>query len=199
MFDDAAHPLALDAIDPRRAQLGDMPWVFAEKLKRARALTALCHEQGAKLIINDDVVLAIACGADGIHLGGTDGSLRDARRLLPPSCIIGASCYNDLNLAHQAIADGASYVAFGACFDSPTKPAAQRVTNDQLIRFRAAVGSTVAICGIGGITRDNVAELGTSVNAVALISELFGSPAQPATPEQVHDRVQQFMAEPAIT
>lgn len=183
----------------RMLQYRDKISPVAEKLKRARALTALCHEQGAKLIINDDVVLAIACGADGVHLGGTDGSLRDARRLLPPSCIIGASCYNDLNLAHRAMAEGASYVAFGACFDSPTKPAAQRVTNDQLIRFRAALGSTVAICGIGGITRDNVAELGTSVNAVALISELFGSPAQPATPEQVHDRVQQFLAEPAIT
>ena len=171
---------------------------IAEKLKRARALVAFCHQHGAKLIINDDVVLAIACGADGVHLGDTDGSLRDARRLLPPGCIIGASCYNDLSIAHRAIADGASYVAFGACFDSPTKPAAQRVTTDQLVAFREALGPSIAICGIGGITRDNVAELGTNVDAIALISELFGTPDQPATPEQVHDRVQQFLAEPAI-
>ncbi len=153
----------------RMLQYRDKISPVAEKLKRARALTALCHEQGAKLIINDDVVLAIACGADGIHLGGTDGSLRDARRLLPPSCIIGASCYNDLNLAHRAVADGARYVAFGACFDSPTKPAAQRVTNDQLIRFRAALGYNCGHLWHWGHWRDNVAELGTSVNAVALI------------------------------
>jgi thiamine-phosphate pyrophosphorylase len=169
---------------------------MAEKLVRARALAALCHQQGAKLIVNDDVVLAVACGADGVHLGGTDGSVRDARRLLPSGTIIGASCYNDLGLAQQAVADGASYVAFGACFDSPTKPAARRVSLEQLAAFRQALGAQVAICGIGGITLDNVAQLEGKVDAIALISELFGTPDQPTTPERVRDRVRQFMAEP---
>ena len=170
---------------------------MAEKLRRARALAALCQQYGAKFIVNDDVVLAVASGADGVHLGTTDGSIRDARRLLPPDTIIGASCYNDLALARQALADGASYVAFGACFDSPTKPAARRVTPDQLAGFRAALGPEVAICGIGGITRDNYEQLDGCVNAIALISELFGTPEHPTDPETVRSRVGQFLTEPA--
>ena len=167
-----------------------------QMLTRGRALVALCHQYGAKLIVNDDVVLAVACGADGVHLGGTDGNVNDARRLLPPGTIIGASCYNDLALAQQAVADGASYVAFGACFDSPTKPAARKVSLQQLADFRQALGDEVAICGIGGITLDNVEALEGKINAVALISELFGTPDTPSTPEHVRDRVRQFMAEP---
>ena len=169
-----------------------------QMLSRGRALVGLCHQYGAKLIVNDDVVLAVACGADGVHLGGTDGNVNDARRLLPPGTIIGASCYNDLALARQAVVDGASYVAFGACFDSPTKPAARRVTPAQLADFRTALSDRIAICGIGGITRDNVSQLDGLVDAVALISELFGTPEQPTSPEQVSDRVRQFIAEPVI-
>lgn len=175
-----------------RDKISPMP----EQLIRARALVALCHRYGAQLVVNDDVVLAIACGADGVHLGGTDGRIRDARRLLPPGTIIGASCYNDLGLAQQAVKDGASYVAFGACFDSPTKPAARRVSTEQLAAFRTALGPNVVICGIGGITVDNVDRLIGHVDAIALISELFGTPDMPATPEHVGNRVRQFMAEP---
>lgn len=169
---------------------------MAEKLTRSRALVSLCRQHRARLIINDDVVLAIASGADGVHLGGGDGSIRDARRLLPTNTIIGASCYNDLALAQQALADGASYVAFGACFASPTKPAARLVTDEQLKTFRTALGADTPICGIGGITLGNVAQLNGKVDAVALISELFGSADQPASPEHVQERVRQFMAEP---
>lgn len=178
-----------------RDKISAMP----EQLLRARALVARCHRYGAKLIINDDVVLAVASGADGVHLGSTDGSIRDARRLLPPDTIIGASCYNNLALAQQAIKDGASYVAFGACFDSPTKPAARRVSIEQLAAFRRALGPELAICGIGGITLDNMATLAGHVDAVALISELFGTPDEPTTPEHVGNRVRQFMAQPVAT
>lgn len=175
-----------------RDKISDMP----EKLRRARAIATLCRQYHATLIVNDDVVLAVAISADGVHLGGTDGSVRDARRLLPPDTIIGASCYNDLQLAQQAVADGASYVAFGACFDSPTKPAARRITPAQLADYRKTLGNEIAICGIGGITFDNVNQIDDSVDAIALISELFGSPDQPASPERVRDRVSRFMAEP---
>ena len=167
-----------------------------EKLRRARAIAALCRQHNAILIVNDDVVLAEACGADGVHLGGADGSVRDARRLLSPDTIIGVSCYNDLQLAQQAMTDGASYVAFGACFDSPTKPAARRITPAQLADYRKTLGNEIAICGIGGITFDNVDQIDDSVDAIALISELFGKPDQPASPERVHDRVSRFMAAP---
>ena len=180
----------------RIVQYRDKISAMPEKLTRARALVALCHQYGAQLIINDDAVLAIACGADGVHLGGDDGSIREARRLLGPDMIIGASCYDTLPLAQQALADGASYIAFGACFDSPTKPAARRITPSQLAEFRQALGQAPAICGIGGITFTNVNQIGDHVDAIALISELFGSPDHPASPEQVHDRVSQFITEP---
>jgi hypothetical protein len=69
-------------------------------------------------LINDDVTLARAVEADGVHLGKTDGSVADARAVLGPDAIIGVSCYNDIRLAEQAARDGASYVAFGAVFPS---------------------------------------------------------------------------------
>jgi len=171
---------------------------MVDKLYRGRGLKALCLKYNAQLIINDDIVLALATNADGIHLGADDGSIRDARRLLPEHSIIGASCYNSLTLAQQAIADGASYIAFGACFDSPTKPSAHRIYLDQLADFRLALESETPICGIGGITLGNVNQLYRSVNAVALISELFGSSAQPKAPEAVRLKVQHFLAETAI-
>jgi thiamine-phosphate pyrophosphorylase len=179
-------------------QYRDKNSAMKEKLRRAQALAARCRHYGARFIINDDVVLAVACGADGVHLGGTDGSIPDARRLLPPDTIIGASCYNELALAQSALSAGASYVAFGACFDSPTKPAAHRVTPDQLAAFRVALGGSIPMCGIGGITLNNVSQLGGHVDAVALISELFGTPNNWATAEEIHHKVQQFMAEPVV-
>lgn len=182
----------------RLVQYRDKISTMADKLVRARMLNRLCLDHEAQLIINDDVILAVETGAAGVHLGGEDGSIRDARRLLPAHSIIGASCYNDLKLAQTALHEGASYVAFGACFSSPTKPAARRVTPDQLQAFREALGPNVAICGIGGITRDNLPEINGLVDAVALISELFGSPAQPATPAQIAKRIQQLGAEPAL-
>lgn len=178
-------------------QYRDKISTMAEKLSRGRTLNQLCRNFDAQLIINDDVVLAIETGAAGVHLGGDDGSIRDARRLLPANSIIGASCYNDLSLARNALADGASYVAFGACYDSPTKPAARRVSLDQLQAFRESLGPRVALCGIGGITCDNIAEISGLVNAVALISEIFGSPDRPATPEQIQQRLHQLRAEHA--
>ena len=182
----------------RLIQYRDKISTMADKLARGRALNRLCQDFDAQLVINDDVVLTLATGAAGVHLGGEDGSIRDARRLLPDNSIIGASCYNDLRLAQNALKEGASYVAFGACYDSPTKPAARRVSLDQLQAFRESLGSDVAICGIGGITCDNIAEISGLVDAVALISEIFGSPDQPTTPEQIHQRLRQLRAEPAL-
>ena len=182
----------------RLIQYRDKISTMADKLARGWALNRLCQDFNAQLIINDDVVLTLATGAAGVHLGGDDGSIRDARRLLPDNSIIGASCYNHLQLAQNALKEGASYVAFGACYDSPTKPAARRVSLDQLQAFRESLGSDVAICGIGGITCDNIAEISGLVDAVALISEIFGSPDQPTTPEQIHQRLRQLRAEPAL-
>jgi thiamine-phosphate pyrophosphorylase len=92
------------------------------RLRQATALLALSHSFNVPLIINDHLDLCAQIDADGLHLGGTDCDLGAARRLLGDSKIIGASCYNQLDLAIKAEAEGASYVAFGACFGSSTKP-----------------------------------------------------------------------------
>src|SRR5512145_2352415 len=101
-----------------RDKLSDMP----ERVARASALRQLTRRFGARLLINDDLALAMLIGADGVHLGQEDGNLVAARAILGPTRLLGASCYADFVCARQAVAAGADYVAFGAVYPSPTKP-----------------------------------------------------------------------------
>lgn len=139
---------------------------------QAVALLEVCRPAGVPLIVNDDVELAIAIGADGAHLGSGDGDLAAARRRLGPRRLLGSSCYNRLELARAAVAAGADYVAFGAAFPSPTKPGAVRAP---LALYREARRTlSVGIVAIGGITVDNAAELlAAGVDAIAVITALF--------------------------
>ena len=144
---------------------------------QARRLRPLCHRYGVPLIVNDDWRLAAAIGADGAHVGEDDGELAAARDALGETAIIGASCYDDLALAHQAAASGASYIAFGAFFPSPTKPNARRATLD-LLRDSASLGLTRV--AIGGITPDNARPLvDAGAGLLAVISGVFDA-ADPA-------------------
>lgn len=141
----------------------------------ARALRALCHRHGARLIVNDDLALALAVDADGVHLGGTDGDLAAARQALGPGRLLGASCYADFELARQAQAAGVDYVAFGAVYSSPTKPQAARAPLSLFSRCRAELG--LPSCAIGGITTHNAAALITAgADLLAVISDLFAAP-----------------------
>ena len=97
----------------------------ARRLVIARSLARLCRSQGVLFIVNDDLELARAVQADGVHLGADDGDLAAARAALP-NALIGASCYADLERARAAVAQGADYIAFGSVFASPTKPQAVR-------------------------------------------------------------------------
>ncbi len=150
----------------------------ALRRRQAESLAALCQARGAGLIINDDAELAQAVGAAGVHLGREDGGLAAARRLLGPQAVIGASCYQDFERARQAVAEGASYVAFGAVHASPTKPGAARAPLTLFDRARREL--PVPACAIGGITLDNVAPvIQAGARLVAVISDLFhaGTPA----------------------
>ncbi|MEO5702889.1 MAG: thiamine phosphate synthase, partial [Gammaproteobacteria bacterium] len=109
----------------------------ARREQEVRALLDLCRAQQVPLIINDDVVLAHNTGADGVHLGKEDGSLVYAREKLGAQAIIGVSCYASLELALQAQAAGADYVAFGSFYPSHTKPHAVPVAIDVLIEAKA--------------------------------------------------------------
>lgn len=145
----------------------------ALRREQATALQALCAEHGVPLIVNDDPALAQAVGAAGVHLGGTDGDIPSARALLGADAIIGASCYDQLANAKQAVAAGASYVAFGAFFPTTTKVTTSRAHAD-LLRQSAALG--VPRVAIGGLTPDNVGPIiDAGADLVAVVSSVFAA------------------------
>lgn len=139
-----------------------------KRLLQARDLAPLARGYGVPFIINDDVEVALAVGANGVHLGKDDGDLAAARAKLPGR-ILGASCYSELEQARAAVRSGASYVAFGSVFPSPTKPDAVRAP---LSLFRSELG--VPLCAIGGITLKNAPELiDAGADLLAVISDVF--------------------------
>lgn len=148
---------------------------MAEKYALACELQALCHQYSALFIINDDIALCQQIGADGVHLGAEDRPPAEARRMLGTSAIIGASCYNQLARAQQAQAQGASYVAFGAVYPSPTKPHA---CHADLALFQQARNSLeVPVCAIGGITPDNAAPVvAAGADLLAVIQGISAAP-----------------------
>ncbi len=142
--------------------------------QQARKLLAMCRHYNVPLIINDSVKLCLTLDADGVHLGVDDGNLADVRARLGSGKILGASCYNRFDLALQAQKAGASYVAFGACFSSSTKPNAPVAGLD--LFTRAKTDLAVPCVAIGGITLENAAKLIESgADAIAVISALFNA------------------------
>lgn len=153
-----------------REKTGDV----ALRHEQASELLILCQEYGVPLIINDDLRLADLSGADGVHLGREDAGLREARILLGPEKIVGVSCYQSLELARQAQAEGADYVAFGSFHLSPTKPQAARAPL-QLLHDAAVL--RLPVVAIGGITAENAAEvIAAGADSIAVISALFDAP-----------------------
>ncbi len=156
----------------RLVQYRDKAAASAQKIATARALAALCRRYDARLIINDDLALALESGADGLHLGASDGDLASARAALGPAKILGASCYADLELARAARDQGADYVAFGALHASTSKPQAPLAPISLLTRCRAEL--ELPVCAIGGITLANAPRLiAAGADLLAVISDLF--------------------------
>ena len=147
----------------------------ARRMAQAKALRALTAQAGVLFLVNDDVALARAVGADGVHLGRGDASLAIARAALGDQAIIGISCYNDWTRAQSAVAGGADYLAFGAFYPSTTKPDAAVATPDLLVRARAAWRQP--LCAIGGITPENGAPLrAAGADMLAVISSVLFAP-----------------------
>lgn len=146
----------------------------ARRHAQATALQALCAQAGVPLIINDDVALADAVGAAGVHLGEDDGDIAAARTRLGGHAIVGASCYDDALLAERAAAAGASYVAFGAFF-----PTTSKVTTRHATPALLAGAATLAVprVAIGGVTPDNMGPLvAAGADLVAVIGGVFEAP-----------------------
>jgi thiamine-phosphate pyrophosphorylase len=158
----------------------------ALRRKQGRTLLTLCRESQIPFIVNDDLDLAVSLGADGLHLGKNDASLAAARARLGPGRILGASCYDRLDLADHARRAGADYVAFGSAFASSTKPGAMRaplsIYRDARARFACPV------VAIGGITTQNAGLLiEAGADALAVVSDLFDAP-------DIEQRAREFAA-----
>lgn len=142
-----------------------------KRLLQAKELAPLARGYGVPFIVNDDVEIALAVGANGAHLGKEDGDVSAARAKLAGK-ILGASCYDDLEKARAAVRAGADYVAFGSVFPSPTKPGAVRAP---LSLFQSPLG--VPLCAIGGITLGNApALIAAGASLLAVITDLFDAP-----------------------
>jgi len=142
-----------------------------KRLLQAKELAPLARGYGVPFIVNDDVDIALAVGANGVHIGRADGDLAAARSKLAGK-ILGASCYDSLDKAKAAVRAGADYVAFGSVFPSPTKPEAVRAP---LSLFGNDLG--VPLCAIGGITLENApALIAAGASLLAVITDLFDAP-----------------------
>lgn len=141
--------------------------------EEAARVVALGREYGVPVIVNDDAGLALAVGADGVHVGREDASIAEARKVMGKR-IVGVSCYDQPDLARAAVAAGADYVAFGSVFASPTKPNSVRAS---LALFAQARSLGVPLAAIGGITLENAPQLvAAGADLLAVISDLFDAP-----------------------
>jgi len=142
-------------------------------LQEAKDICALCRRYGVPFIINDNVEIAAACGADGIHVGQEDLAAGEVRRRVGESMILGVSVHT-VEEARQAVWDGADYLGLGAVFPTSTKTDVDQMPNETLRAICGAVD--VPIVAIGGINRDNLPKLaGSGVDGVALVSAIFSA------------------------
>ena len=147
------------------------PAAFREE---ARQMAVLCGRYGVPLIITDNVKVALACGAAGVHLGQQDMPIAQARRMAGPDLILGASAHT-VQEALEAQAAGADYLGVGAVFSTSTKADASPLPLTTLREICAAV--SIPVVAIGGITETNLLQLtGCGAAGVAVVSAIFGAP-----------------------
>ena len=142
-------------------------------LQEAKELRALCRRYGVPFLVNDNVEIAIACGADGIHVGQEDLAAGEVRRRAGENMILGVSVHT-VEEACQAVRDGADYLGLGAVFPTGTKTDADVMPGDMLRAICGAVD--VPTVAIGGLNRGNILQLsGSGVDGAALVSAIFGA------------------------
>lgn len=157
----------------RLVQFREKEWSPRQCLPLLEELRGRARSAGVSFVVNDRLDLALAVGADGLHLGQDDLPAPVARRLLPASMFLGVSTHS-LEQARQAQADGADYVAVGSVFPTATKPEFQLV-GLELVK-QARQGVKVPLVAIGGITPENVTEvIRAGADGVAVISAICGA------------------------
>ena len=140
--------------------------------KLASEILNLCEKFGTKFIVNDDVKFAKKIGAKAVHLGKDDENIKEAFEILGKDAYVGVSCYNDINLAINAAKNGASYVAFGSVFTSPTKPNAPKCGLEIVKEAKQILN--LPVCVIGGINETNIGSLShAKPDLIAVISAIY--------------------------
>ncbi len=152
-------------------QLREKNMTFDDFIKSAEKILTLCRKYNVPLIINDNVEVALACGADGVHLGQSDTGIAKARQILGNSKIIGATA-KTIEQAKKAQKDGADYLGSGAIFGTSTKNDAKKMDMETLRSITAAVD--IPVVAIGGITGENIFMLkNTGIAGAAVVSGIF--------------------------
>ncbi|OTG66123.1 thiamine-phosphate diphosphorylase [Acinetobacter sp. ANC 4470] len=143
-----------------------------DQANEVQQIKKICEKYTVPFVINDDLALAEQFGL-GVHLGQSDGEIVDAAARLPKGAIIGRTCLNSIELAQKAIADGATYVAFGAIYATETKPEAGHIGLATL--KQASEAFDLPICAIGGLTVENSdAVIAAGADLCAVISDILG-------------------------
>jgi thiamine-phosphate pyrophosphorylase len=167
-------------------RLKDVP--DADVLRACDALLPVCAAHDVAFILNDRADLAKQAGADGVHLGQGDGSLTDARALLGPNAQIGRTCHDSRHLAMEAGEAGADYVAFGAFYDTTTKPSHYRPAPEILTWWTTI--SQLPCVAIGGIFPDNAAPLvAAGADFIAVVRAVWDHPDGPGAGVQAFGNV----------
>jgi thiamine-phosphate pyrophosphorylase len=163
----------------------------AHFLEEARELQALCRERGVPFIVNDNVDVALAMGADGIHVGQHDMEAGDVRRLLGPDRILGVSAQT-VEQALLAQERGADYLGVGAVFPTGSKDDADDVSFEELRAICEAV--TIPVVAIGGISLSNVKKLaGSGICGIAVISAIFAQKDIRLAAEQLRKETEEML------
>ena len=154
-------------------QLREKDMDDSDFLEEAKDIGALCRQYSVPFIINDNVEVAIACGADGVHVGQEDMAAGEGRRRVGDNLILGVSVHT-VEEAREAVQNGADYLGLGAVFPTSTKADVDQMPDDMLQAICDAVD--VPIVAIGGINRNNIGKLaGSGVDGVALVSAIFSA------------------------
>ena len=162
-------------------------------LAEALEMKALCHRYGVPLIINDNVEVALRCGADGVHVGQSDMQAGDVRARMGKDKIVGVTA-KTVEQAQAALAAGADYLGSGAVFGTSTKPDAKPMSKELLREICASVD--IPVVAIGGVNRKNLPDLaGTGVSGAAVVSGIFAAEDIRSECEMLRALVDQVCAE----
>ncbi len=172
-------------------QLREKQLPYEEFLAQAKEIRALCARYGVPFVINDHVGIAWKTDADGVHIGQDDMDIREARRILGPDKIIGASAHT-VEQAVTAQEQGADYLGAGAVFPTASKQDAGKLSKETLQAICRAV--EIPVVAIGGINAQNIVELaGSGIAGVAVISAIFGAKEITAAAKDLREKVEKII------